>query len=92
MRFVLSIILLLITACYILPVKEIIKAENISAVTDMDEEKTEHEKKEKSKELFSLFNSGFFINEANTSLHQHIIFSIPLTLHRVVSPPPDTKG
>ena len=49
MKFFLSIFLLLTTAFYVLPVKEILKEKQTMCNTDLDEVKEESNKKEKIK-------------------------------------------
>ncbi len=83
---------LLITAVYVLPVKEFFSSPAITAVADMDDEKAEKEKTEKSKELFTMPVPGSFIYAYNPGFNIHITPSVPLLPQTVVSPPPDAKG
>lgn len=85
---VFSILLLLITSLYVLPVKETFA--NVSAIcmTDM-EEKEENNKKEKIKELFSCSNSYMITEDTYKCTHQHTVVSIPAILHTIETPPPD---
>lgn len=58
-------------------------------MTDL-EEKEDNNKKEKFKELFSFSNSYAVTEDRYTCQHQHIAFNIPVILHTVETPPPDT--
>jgi hypothetical protein len=89
MKMLLSISLLLITSLYILPVKEMLIKGNTVCMADMDEEKEENEKKEKSKELFSTIITSVLYTDDYSSLHQFISFNIPVPLHTIETPPPD---
>jgi hypothetical protein len=90
MKFILSILLLLITSVYILPVKEMLCKSDSICMADMDSEKEDCSKKEKNKDLFSYINTAYVIvnNVCNNKYHQ-ISFSIPALLHTVETPPPD---
>ena len=85
---VFSILLLLITSLYVLPVKETFAHVSAVCMTDM-EEKEENNKKEKFKELFSFSNSYMIIEDTYKCKHQHIVVSIPAILHTIETPPPD---
>jgi hypothetical protein len=89
MKIVISILLLLITSIYILPVKEMLSKGNAVCMADMDEEKEENEKKEKSKELFPTVITTVLYTDNYSSLHQFISFNIPVPLHTIETPPPD---
>jgi hypothetical protein len=89
MKIILSILLLFITSLYILPVKETLTKGNAVCMADMDEEKEENEKKEKSKELFAAPPSVLFISESICCLSQHITFNIPVSHYTIDTPPPD---
>jgi uncharacterized protein YxeA len=89
MKIIVSILLLLITSLYILPVKEMLTKGNAVCMADMDEEKEENEKKEKSKELIFFNNTAFDFNNNYSSLHQFVSFNIPVPLHTIETPPPD---
>jgi hypothetical protein len=89
MKMLLSILLLLITSLYILPVKEMLSKGNAVCMADMDEEKEENEKKEKSKELFSFCNTTVLYTDNYSRLHQFVSFNIPVPLHTIETPPPD---
>jgi hypothetical protein len=89
MKIILSILLLFITSLYILPVKEMLSKGNAICMADMDEEKGENDKKEKSKELFSFNNSAFSIADNYCIQHKFISFNIPVPLHTIETPPPD---
>jgi hypothetical protein len=90
MKIVFSILLLLITGIYILPVKETLKSGSAVCMADMDSEKEDCSKKEKNKDLFSYINTAYVIvnNVCNNKYH-HISFCIPALLHTVETPPPD---
>jgi hypothetical protein len=89
MKVILSILLLFITSLYILPVKEMLTKGNAVCMADMDEEKEDNEKKEKSKELFSSGNNTVLYTDNYSSLHQFISFNIPVPLHTIETPPPN---
>jgi hypothetical protein len=89
MKFFLSILLLLSTAFYVLPVKEILTAEYDICNVDMDEEKGESNKKEKAKELFSSSKVYTVFKDANNQTQHFITFSVPVLLHSIETPPPD---
>jgi uncharacterized protein YgfB (UPF0149 family) len=89
MKILLSILLLLITSTYILPVKEMLAKGNAVCMADMDEEKEENEKKEKSKELFSFSNTLVILTHSYHNIHQFVSFNIPVPLHTIETPPPD---
>jgi hypothetical protein len=89
MKILPSILLLLITSLYILPVKEILSKGNAICMADMDGEKEENEKKEKVKELFSFNNSSFTIADDYFNQHQFVSFNITVPLHTIETPPPD---
>jgi hypothetical protein len=89
MKIILSILLLLVTGIYILPVKEHFSDNAVSCTADMDNEKEETKKKEKEKELFSFTTASFFANSFYGNMYRHLSFSIPVPLHTVETPPPD---
>ena len=89
MKIVLSILLLLITSMYLLPVKEFLKAGTAVCLTDMDEKKEENCNKEKLKDLFSSNIPDWCVENACNNLQQYIYFTIPVPLHTVETPPPD---
>lgn len=89
MKIIISILLLFVIGIYILPVKEMLNKESTIWLTDINEEKEETEKKEKSKELFYFNTTTFYISKSICTLRQHIIFNIPVSHYTVDSPPPD---
>jgi hypothetical protein len=89
MKIILSILLLLVTGIYILPVKEHFSNNTVAGTTDIDNEKEEIKKKEKEKELFSFSSASFFTNSFYGNMYGHLCFSIPVPLHTVETPPPD---
>jgi uncharacterized protein YxeA len=89
MKIIVSILLLLITSLYILPVKEILSKSSAMCMADMDGEKEENEKKEKSKELFSFNNTAFPLTNNYSSQHQFVSFNITVPLHTIEVPPPN---
>jgi 5'(3')-deoxyribonucleotidase len=89
MKIILSILLLLITGTYILPVKEFIKGDTVVCTTDMDTEKEESSKKDKIKELFAFNVSYSDIINSYCNNYQQLDFVIPAALHIVETPPPD---
>lgn len=76
---------------YILPVKESFAKSKVVCLTDMDEEKTEPDKKEKSKDLFTLISSDLFLTETHNTWHQHDDLNITLEFHIIDTPPPDNN-
>lgn len=86
---VFSILLLVITSLYVLPVKEAFANTSAVCMTDMEEEKDDTRNKEKIKELFSFSNSYNIITDDYSCKHQFISFSIPVLFHTVETPPPD---
>ena len=92
MKFLLSILLLLITSIYILPVKEALKGGTAICLADIENEKDESNKKEKLKEFFLASASDIFLTITYYSRHQHIAFNIPVPLHTIETPPPDNNG
>ena len=89
MKFFLSIFLLVTTAFYVLPVKEILTADHDICFADMDEYKEECKTKEKAKELFSCDNIYTIINDGFTFNHYCKYVGIPVLMHTVETPPPD---
>jgi hypothetical protein len=89
MKIILSILLLLVTAIYILPVKQHFSDNTVVCTADTDNEKEEIKKKEKGKELFSFSTASFFTNSFYGNMYGHLSFSIPVPLHTVETPPPD---
>lgn len=88
MKLVISILLLLITSLYVLPVKELLNEGTAICMVDIEDEK-EESKKEKNKELFtSIYSVAFF--DQNTCV-QYSLNNIhrPFVLHTVETPPPD---
>lgn len=89
MKFFLSILLLLTTAFYVLPVKEIFTTGHSICTVDMDEDKEENNKKEKVKELFSFSNINTVIKDTYSCTHHFLTFLVPVLLHTIETPPPD---
>lgn len=89
MKTFFAILLLLITAVYILPVRQYVNGEAVVCTTDMDNEKEENNKKEKEKELFSHSAAYHFKNSFRFTIYGHFAYSIPVPLHTVETPPPD---
>ena len=87
MKTLFSILLLLLTSIYILPVKETLVDCNNICLTDVEDEKQKNKKKEK--ELFSFSNSYIKIRDSYTSTHFRVSFNIPILLRTVETPPPD---
>ena len=90
MKIFLSISLLLITAFYVLPVKEILAASHDICIVDIDELKEESIKKEKAKEFFSFSTASSILTDRYNSIHQYVSFIIPALLQTIETPPPDT--
>ncbi len=89
MKTFISILLLLITAFYVLPVQEILAAGHDISIVDMDELKEESIKKEKAKEFFSFCSAYSIVNNRYSSTHQYVSFTIPALLQTIETPPPD---
>ncbi len=89
MKIIVSILLLIITSLYILPVKEMLSKSSAICMADMDGEKEENEKKEKSKELFSFNNTAVTLINNYSYRHQFVCFNIPVPLHTIETPPPN---
>ena len=89
MKIFLSILLLLITSFYVLPLKEILIEDNAICVTDPEELKEESIKKEKVKELFSFTRAYIIANDSYSSTHQYVTFILPVLVHTIEIPPPD---
>lgn len=89
MKFFLSILLLLITAFYVLPLKDILKETESICITDLEELKEESIKKEKVKELFSFTRAYIIANDSYSSTHQYVTFILPVLVHTIEIPPPD---
>jgi len=89
MKSVFSFLLLLTTAFYVLPVKEVLSGKQGICMTDVDDEKEENNKKEKSKELFSFSNAFTIVKHNHSNTFHYISFPIPQLLHTIETPPPD---
>ncbi len=89
MKIFISILLLLITAFYVLPVQEILAAGHDLCIVDIDELKEESIKKEKAKELFSFSSAYSILNDRYNSTYQYVSFIIPAFLQTIETPPPD---
>jgi hypothetical protein len=92
MKFIYTIFLLLITAAYILPVKEFIKDTPGISITDMADEKEESKNKEKLKEFISVPAIAVFLPAKVCSRYQHNMLNLPTLFHTIETPPPDNKG
>jgi hypothetical protein len=90
MRIVLSILLLVVTALYVLPVKELLCDETISvSMADADEEKNENKKKEKEIVFYSFADKFSLGSNEATPITFHYYYNIPVLLHTVETPPPN---
>jgi hypothetical protein len=91
MKIFLSILLLIITITYIIPVKDIIVDNNCINLVDIDEEKDNEEtKKQKLKEIV-VFNKEMINAELKyKSTHHFTALNTSLLLHKVETPPPNT--
>lgn len=87
MKLFLSILLLLTTAFYVLPVKEMLTTGNDICFAEM--EKEDSNKKEKSKELFSFSTVYTIIEDTYSHSRCFLPFFIPVIQHTVETPPPD---
>jgi hypothetical protein len=92
MKFIYTIFLLLITAAYILPVKDIIKGSPGISITDVAEEKEETKIKEKAKEFISFSAVEIFAPVKDLSKDQNNKLSLPSLFHTIEVPPPDNNG
>jgi hypothetical protein len=92
MKFLVSILLLLITTIYILPVKEAVNGGFSICMADMENEKEESDKKEKPKDFFPTPVSDLFLKMRCCNRPQHIAFNIPVPFHTIETPPPDNNG
>lgn len=92
MKFLISILLLLVTTIYILPVKEAVKCGFSICMADIENDKEESNKKEKPKDFFPATASDIFLKMACCNRQQHIAFNIPVPLHIIETPPPDNNG
>jgi hypothetical protein len=89
MKCFLSILLLLTTVFYVLPVNEILTAGYDICMADIDVEKQENNKKEKNKDLFSFSNVYTTLKDSYSFTHQCKSFSVPVLLQTIETPPPD---
>lgn len=89
MKVFFSILFLVATAFYVLPVKELLTAGNDICVADMEKEKEDNNKKEKSKELFSFGTVYTIIKDTYSHSLTSLPFFIPVLQHTVETPPPD---
>jgi hypothetical protein len=87
MKILFSILFLLTTAFYVLPVKELLTAGNDICCADM--EKEDSNKKEKSKELFSISTVYTIVKHTKSHSLPFLPFFIPVLQHYVETPPPD---
>jgi hypothetical protein len=92
MKFIYTIFLLLITAAYILPVKDFIKDTPGMSITDLAEEKEENNNKEKLKEFISFAPIDISIPVNSFSIYEAIKFNLPVLLHTIETPPPDNNS
>jgi hypothetical protein len=89
MKLFLSIFLLLITALYVLPVKEILTAGHDICFADLDKCKEECKTKENAKELFVCDTIYPVINDSYSFNHYSKHLDIPVLIHTVETPPPN---
>lgn len=89
MKMVYSILLLLVTSIYILPVKETITGNTSIAMFDNGEAKDENKKTEKQKDLFSMKVAVRYSSKFTNSPTSTLFSFIPVLLHTVETPPPD---
>jgi hypothetical protein len=90
MKFIYTIFLLLITAVYILPVKDIIKESPGISITDVAEEKEEIKDKEKIKEFISFSPVAVIIPVNSFSKYRNNTLNLPAFFHTIETPPPDS--
>jgi hypothetical protein len=92
MRSFFVILLLLITAAYIFPVKEVSKNAVNIAMSDMAEEQTESNKAEKLKEFIYNYQPGIPLTINPGGKYQHNRIDLPIVFHAEETPPPDVTG
>jgi hypothetical protein len=92
MKFIYTIFLLVITAVYILPVKDFIKDSPGISITDFAEEKEEGNNKEKLKEFISFapIEISIWLNTFSTLVPSSL--NLPAFFHTIETPPPDNNG
>lgn len=92
MKIIYTIFLLLITAVYILPVKDFIKDTPGISITDLAEEKEESNNKEKLKEFISFapIEISVSLNSISTLVPNRL--NLPAFFHTIETPPPDSNG
>ncbi len=89
MKIILSILLLLITFTYVIPVQDIMIENNTICVVDTEEENNVEVKKQKLKEVFIVDSTSLNANLKYKSTHHFTTLTIPLLLHKVETPPPN---
>ncbi len=89
MKMAISILLLLMTAVYLLPVKESLGFRSTYCINDIDETKTENSDKEKVKDLISFSYEYFIALNPTKSIPVIEYWNAELQLHIVETPPPD---
>jgi len=82
-------LLILVSACYVLPVKEAVFSFDQVCMVDLEEAKEESAKKEKNKELFSFSSCYLSMQDGYTHTHSLTSGIPPSRLHQVETPPPD---
>jgi len=92
MKFIYTIFLLLITAVYLLPVKDIIKESHGISMTDVAEEQEETKNKEKIKEFISTSRVEIIIPVNRFSKSRNNMLNLPALFHTIETPPPDNNG
>ncbi len=89
MKIAISILLLLMTAVYLLPVKESLGFRSSYCINDIDEAKTENTEKEKVKDLISFRHEYFIAVNPIRPIPVIEYWNAALQLHVVETPPPD---
>jgi hypothetical protein len=92
MKIVLSILILLVTCLYLLPVKELFKSETAVCMADMDEEKEETCNKEKVKDMINFSISNMVFVSFSMYRQQHSATKMPVMFYIIETPPPDNKS
>lgn len=92
MKFLLAISLLLITAVYVFPVKEVIKKSASVSLTDSPEEKEESSNKEKFKEFIFEAQPGTSFSLVLREKYLHHTVNLPIRFSIEETPPPDNNG
>ena len=89
MKILIAIFVLLITAAYSLPLKDLFNGYSVSYVIDSDEFKLDEKKEEKTNKLINCLTSKAILNPELVNPFSHFLFIKSQFLHQVETPPPD---